>query len=349
MISVVILVHNKLELSRTCLSSLAKAVDAIDHEIFCIDNASTEDVSSLQDFAGAFGRFRFIRNDPSLNHFAIANNRAAAMAVGRYLLFLNNDVMASPTSVTALLEELERHTSIGAAGAKLVYPSKKVQHAGIVQMLWGYASNYGVGGDPQDGRFKHPCNRFAVTGAMMCLPRRVFQTVAGFDERYRWGYEDVDLCLKVRAAGYRVRYVPEAESVHEESATLSAVRDSRDLQHNYTVFRTTWDHELIPREKAYARKLKRNGVGRVVVFGTGQAALGLSKMLIENGIDIAAFTSSRVEEPGGSFCNRPVVPLESLRRMRFDRLVVASQYFFELEDLVRPYDPLAAPILPAIA
>jgi GT2 family glycosyltransferase len=182
---------------------------------------------------------------------------------------------------------------------------------------------------------------------MTCLSRRVFETVRGFDERYHWGYEDVDLCLKVRRAGFRVLYVPEAESVHEESVTLSGLRNPAALAHNYRRYRANWDAELAGREKEYIQGVKREAVRRVVMLGTGQAARGLSRILWDNGIETVAFTSSRVETRK-RFCGRPVVDLESLRGMSFDRLVIASQYFFEFENSVRDYDPVGAPIFPAL-
>jgi GT2 family glycosyltransferase len=347
MLSVVILAHNKLELTRRCLSALAHAVAGIEHEIVCVDNASTEDARTLENGAGAFQRFRLIRNDDNLS-FSVANNRAAALCNGNTLLFLNNDVLAARGSVKSLLTALAYDPTIGCAGAKLIYPSRKVQHAGIVQMLWGYVSNYGVGGTATDPRFRQTCDRFAVTGAMACLPRPVFEMVNGFDERYRWGYEDVDLCLKVRAAGFRVTYVSEAESIHEESATLSGVRRAADLAHNYRLFRNTWKDQLERAESAYVDDLKACGVRRVVVLGMGQAALGLARVLLDSGIEIVAFTSSHLSS-ADHFHGVRALPLESLRQLHFDRLIVASQYFFELEESIKSYDPTESPIFPAIA
>ena len=183
----------------------------------------------------------------------------------------------------------------------------------------------------------------------MCLPRTVFEKVGGFDARYRWGYEDVDLCLRVRAAGYRVRYVPDATGVHVESATLGPIRSVRDLSENYRTYRSTWDHELLPREKAYVDDLIQGGVRSVAVLGTGQAAWGVTRVLSDNGIRVAAYTSSRTDSCAESFCDRPIVPFESLSEVTFDRLMVASQYFFEFEESVLSYDPTGAPLFPALA
>src|SRR5262245_3481850 len=105
MISVVILVHNKPAMTLRCLSTLARSLDGIDHEVLCFDQASTDDVASLQDAAGLFRRFRLIRNRKNFS-FSIANNLAVDQCAGDTLLFLNNDVMTGAGSMRALMEAL---------------------------------------------------------------------------------------------------------------------------------------------------------------------------------------------------------------------------------------------------
>jgi hypothetical protein len=215
------------------------------------------------------------------------------------------------------------------------------------QMLWGFPSNYGVGALPSDPRIRQTAERFALTGAMMCLPRDLFWRVGGFDERYIWGYEDVDLCLKIRSAGRRVIYIPQASGVHVESATLKVVQN-RDQPGNYRVYRKTWNPLLLPPEQNYIGRLRSQGIRNVVVFGTGLAARGLYGILSENGIQIAGFTSSETREKGESFLDRPILPLAALREVTFDRLMVATQFFFAVESMIRDFDPLQAPIFPVL-
>jgi GT2 family glycosyltransferase len=346
-ISVIILVHNHLDMTRLCLESLAKAVAHLDHEVILLDNASTKDPTSLQACGRLFKHWQFLRSEENLP-FSPGNNRCATRASGRYLLFLNNDVFVAPDTVERLAGGLQDDDSAGVVGGMLLFPEgKSVQHGGMSQMLWGFPSNYGVGAHPSDQRVRQAAERFALTGAMMCLPRDLYWKVGGFDERYIWGYEDVDLCLKIRSAGRRVLYIPQATGVHVESATLKVVQN-RDQPGNYRIYRETWNPILLPPERDYISKLKSQGIRSVTVFGTGLAARGLSGILSENGIQIVGFTSSETRDKGESFLGRPILPLAALREVKFDRLIVGTQFFFAVESMIRDFDPLQAPIFPVL-
>jgi len=347
-VSIIILAHNKVGMTRRCLEALAVAAAPLDHEVILLDNHSSEDITPLEEAGGLFKAWHLIRSGENLS-FSRANNRCAAHASGRYLLFLNNDVFLQPGSVASLVRHLDADGSAGIAGGMLLFPGgEAVQHAGMHQMLWGFASNYGAGALPDDERVRQACERFALTGAMLCLGSDLFRGVGGFDERYVWGYEDVDLCLKVRAAGLGVRYLPQAAGIHVESATQKETRN-QDYPGNYRTYRETWDGLLVPRERDYIRWLKREKVRRVAVFGTGMAARGLAAILGEHGIRIEAFTSSRAAGGDETFLGRPVVPLAALPERKFDRLIVATQFYFAVESLIRDLDPLQAPIYPVLA
>jgi GT2 family glycosyltransferase len=346
-ISLIVLTHNNVGMSLDCLEWLSRAAAGLDHELILLDNASTEDTEPLRACASLFRNCRFLRSDEHLS-FSRINNLGAREASGKWLLFLNNDVFVKEDSVARLLRSLHEDASIGIVGPKLLFPDERVvQHAGISQMLWSCPSNYGVGADPLDSRVQEQCERFALTGAMMCLSRELFVAAGGFDERYVWGIEDIDLCLKIRAAGRRVVYVPEASGVHIESATIKVTR-KWDAPNNYRVYREAWDQMLVPGEMNYIRQLKTQGIGRVAVFGTGVAARGLAKILDENGIRIEAFTSSTTLTRGEKFLDRPLLPLAALREESYDRLMVASMFYFAVEPLLRDYDPVREPIYPVI-
>ena len=345
--SVIILAHNKAEMTLRCLTALAPALAGLDHEVVLRDNGSAENIDCLSDCAGLFKNFRFIRGEENLS-FSIANNQHAREASGDFLLFLNNDVFCRPDTVRNLIRPLIENNSVGCTGGKLLYlEEKSVQSAGIFQTLWGHPSNYAVRAHPDDKRIQNTCERFALTGAMLCVSREVFDQVDGFDERYIWGVEDVDLCLKIRAAGKKVFYCPDAVAIHHESATLKAVRSTEVFERNYRIYRQTWDYILIPAEQQYMCNLKYHGIQRVAVFGMGTAARGLSEILNENGIEIAAFTDSNLDRQG-VFLDRPAVPLNMLDQTRYDRIMIASQYFFEIEDLIRQYSPSVEPLFPVL-
>jgi GT2 family glycosyltransferase len=347
MISIIILVHNNVYMSKDCLEALSKALTGLDHEIILMDNASTESTEPLQACSCLFQNFRFCRSEENLP-FSVINNLCAEKARGRLLLFMNNDVFVEPECVQKLVECICGDRSAGIAGGMLLFPSKtSVQQAGMRPMLWGYPSNYGVGAQPADARVSEPCERFALTGALICLTRDVFLKVHGFTEGFVWGYEDVDLCLKIRSAGLRVLYNPKAIAVHLESATLGVLQNRDDLN-NYRLYRNRWDSLLVPLEEDYLRSLRSQGIRQVVVFGTGMAARGLCRILIDHDIQIAAFTSSQVRNAGEKFLEKPVLPLASLKEKRFDRLIVGSQFFFEVESAIRDSDPCGAPIFPVL-
>jgi O-antigen biosynthesis protein len=346
-VSIIILVHNNLSMTRVCLQSLAKATSQIDHEVILLDNASDENAASLKDCGRLFQKLNIIRSEENLS-FSKGNNLCAANALGDYFLFINNDVFLNPESIECMLACLCEDSSAGIIGGMLMFPGRNsVQHAGMQQMLWGFASNYGVGAKAEDVRIAARGMPFAVTGAMQCIRRNVFFEVGGFEERYSWGYEDVDLCLKIKSIGRSVIYEPGASGVHVESATLN-LGQKRNTSANYRIYRETWDPILIPREREYLRNIKGQGIKRVVVFGTGLAALGLSKILHDNDIQVVAFTSSEIKGPSKTYLGKPVISLDSLHKVCFDRLMVATQFFFAVEPFIRDIDPIKDPIFPVL-
>jgi GT2 family glycosyltransferase len=349
MISIIVVAHNKCDLTRCCLEALKRSQISQEFEILLVDNASTEEMASVaNEYRGHFRHFRCLRNDLNLP-FAAANNAAADQAVGEWLLFVNNDVAVGARTVENLIHPMLSNAGTGVTGARLLYPEGgKVQHAGIEQMLWGYASNYGAGGNPEDPRLCTRRRAFAVTGAMLCTRADLFKRTGGFDEDFCWGYEDLDLCLKAQAAGFDVLYVPEAVGFHWESATLGQLRSASDPERNYHHYRAKWHSMLVEREERYLKGIVARGIRTVLVFGTGAAASMLRPLLAAHGIEIAAFTSSRTDGET-RFCDRPVVPLAETRRWGFDALVVGSQYYFEVEPLLARLHPDRDLVFPVVS
>jgi GT2 family glycosyltransferase len=258
-------------------------------------------------------------------------------------------VIVHRDGVRALMATLRSDQRIGVVGSRLLFPGDAgVQHAGIAQMLWGYASNYAVGSAHDDPRVSEQREVFAVTGAMLAIRRDLFERVGGFDEGFRWGYEDVDLSLKAWEAGYSVVYVPDAPSLHLESATLNSRRSTAEDALNYQRYRDKWNHRLAPAEQRYLDRLESDGISRVVIFGSGKAALGLWQTMRSRGIEVVAFTTTRPDECDRSFCGRPVVPLAAVPSLSFDRLMVGSQFYFQVEPTISGFDPTGAPLFPVV-
>jgi GT2 family glycosyltransferase len=342
LLTTIILTRNNAATMRACLDALARAPEEM--EVLLVDNASTDETPAVaRQYQSRFRRFEYRRSRRNVAYGA-ANNEAARGAAGDALLFLNDDVVVAPEA-PGLLATAVMRSGAGIAGPKLLFPGgATIQHAGIRQMLWGYASNLGTSASRAEPALNRSGETFAVTGAMLAIRRSFFQHLGGFNERYHWGYEDVDLCLKARRTGTPVRYLSEIESVHAESTTLSRVRHAGDLRWNYGLYRRRWNHRLVPDERAALDRLRHDGVRRVVVFGTGLAARGLFRILTRSGIIVEAFTASRVNAV--RFCARPLLPLDEIRRLRFDRLLVGSQHYFAVRHGLAGYDPAGTPLFP---
>jgi GT2 family glycosyltransferase len=207
-----------------CLHSVFARATYPDFEVVLVDNGST-DAASLAVFArwsAQEPRVRVLRRDVPFN-FAALNNDAARTCGGTYLLFLNNDTeVVTPDWLEALAEQAQR-PSIGAAGPKLLYPDGTVQHAGVITGIGGVAGHvhkYADGGAAGYFNILRTVNNYsALTGACLMVRREVFDRVGGFDETLAVAYNDVDLCLKLRALGLYNVYLPHVVLVHDESAS----------------------------------------------------------------------------------------------------------------------------------
>ena len=173
-------------------------------------------------------------------NFAEAINLGRAHATGEYLLILNDDTTADfPNPVTRLLE-IGQRAGVGAVGAKLTYPDGRLQHAGIVLLPSGPTHVHIAKPGNFPGYFGStltPRNYSAVTAAAMLTPTRVFDELGGFDTSFARDFNDVDYCLRLGAAGYRVAWSPYAHLTHHEGASI--VRKAADPS-ELAAFRERW-------------------------------------------------------------------------------------------------------------
>ncbi len=181
-------------------------------------------------------------------NFAEAVNLGRSHATGEYLLILNDDTTArSPDPVTRLLEIAQRD-GVGAVGAKLTYPDGRIQHAGVVLLPSGPTHVHIAKSGNHPGYFGStltPRNYSAVTAAAMLTPASVFDELGGFDTTFARDFNDVDYCLRLRQAGYRVAWTPYAHLTHHEGASI--VRKTADPT-ELAVFRERWaaDYQVDP-------------------------------------------------------------------------------------------------------
>jgi GT2 family glycosyltransferase len=149
-------------------------------------------------------------------------NWGAQHASGAYLVLLHGDTeVISPDWIGAMLGFCQQE-EIGAVGAKLLYRNGAIQHAGLVLGSKGVARHSFSGGTR---------NFSAVSAACMMVRKRVFEEVGGFDEKLSAAYSDVDFCLKVREAGYRVVWTPWAELYHDDLPLPGRQRGFREVSY----------------------------------------------------------------------------------------------------------------------
>jgi GT2 family glycosyltransferase len=220
--SIIIPTRNGLKLVRQCVESIRAKTTYAPYEIILVDNGSDER-AAVEYFASLerAGTIRLLK-DPRPFNFSRLNNEAAAAARGSFLVFLNNDIeVIAPEWLTELVSHAQRNP-IGAVGARLWYPNDTIQHAGLV-LVAGLAAHAHVGKPRGDDGYMSRAALVqalsAVTAACVCMRREVFEQVGGFDETLAVAFNDVDLCLKIQAAGYRNLYTPFAELYHHESAS----------------------------------------------------------------------------------------------------------------------------------
>lgn len=197
-------------------------------ELLIVDNGSEEPAThALFARLGQDPRVRILPAPGPFN-FAGLNNLAAAQAKGEVLVLLNNDISMMGADWLDEMVAQALRPNVGAVGAKLYYPDGALQHAGVVLGVGDVAERVaghlyaGAGGNHPgyQGHLVLPRNVSAVTAACLAIRKAVYNSVGGMDaEHLAVAFNDVDLCLKVRAAGYDIVWTPYAELVHHESAS----------------------------------------------------------------------------------------------------------------------------------
>lgn len=221
-VSIIVPTKDGRQLLERCLDSVISRSTYPNYEIVIIDNQST-DGSALEYMAK--GPWRVIRYPHRFNYARMMNLAARSVECDA-LLFLNNDTeIITPEWIEALLEHAMR-PEVGAVGGRLYFGDGAPQHEGIMIGIGGWAHNtnhYGYWGRGDMTR-----NVSAVTGACTMIRPSVYWRVGGNDERLRVAYNDVDICLRIRQAGYEVVYTPYAELFHHESSTRGKFEHHED-------------------------------------------------------------------------------------------------------------------------
>jgi GT2 family glycosyltransferase/ubiquinone/menaquinone biosynthesis C-methylase UbiE len=215
-VSIIIPTFGKVEYTLRCLASLAAASPNIPIEIIVVDDGSKD--PQIVELRAVRGIRLFLR--PFNLGFLRNCNEAAALAHGEFIMFLNNDTEVMPGTVDSLYELLIARPDAGITGARLLYPDGYQQEAGGIIWRDGSAWNYGHRDDPSKPEYNYVREADYISGAAIMLRRSLWNRLGGFDELFLPAYcEDSDLAFRVRSAGLKVLYQPEARVVHYEGVS----------------------------------------------------------------------------------------------------------------------------------
>jgi O-antigen biosynthesis protein len=259
MVSIIIASGGKTEILRVNLESIFGKTSYQNYEVVVIDNSKGEDIKKLvTQWPGRPLRYIDWRGQPF--NYSTINNEAARQSNSPLLLFLNDDTSVIDAGWLTALVEIAARPEVGAAGAKLLYPDGRIQHAGVVMGIFdncGHAFK-GLPGDMQH-YFDFPDvirNVSAVTGACLMTRAEVFHEAGGFDEQnFAVAFNDIDLCLKIREKGYRVIYTPHAVLYHHEAFSKTA-RDLMPDPAEVQMMRNKWK-QVIDADPYYSPNLTR--------------------------------------------------------------------------------------------
>lgn len=265
-VRIVIPFKDQISTTVRCLGAILELTRYENYEVVLVDNWSTS-LAAEQFISSSLNhpRLHILRIEEDFNYSRL-NNAAAAHDVGtgtpELLVFMNNDVFVKQADwLRILVDEALASPDVGAVGGKLLYPNGMVQHGGCILGLSGQAAGHvHTGATATDygyaGRAVLASELSAVTAACILVRAEVFGAVGGFDEtNLAIAFNDIDLCLKVRAAGKKVIFSPTFVAEHAESLSRgedTTPRNARRFFHEGQVMIARWG-DLLWNDPAYNR------------------------------------------------------------------------------------------------
>lgn len=249
-VSIIIPTRDRADLLAQCLLGIHQHTRYRNYEIVLVDNGTkAEDAKVLLDRCRDKQNHTVIERPGPFN-FSSLSNDGAAQASGDILVFLNNDIIVFAEDWLRNLVHWASRPDVGAAGAKLLFPDRSIEHAGVVIGHGGLAGHiHHREPDSAEGYMRQlmsPREVSATTGACLAIGKEKFKSVGGFDAKnLPVDLNDIDLCLKLRERGWRIVWTPDAIMYHLQSASRGfPVRPSRTYLKERTYFRNRWMHVI---------------------------------------------------------------------------------------------------------
>lgn len=246
-LSVIVVSWNTRELLDRCLTSLQAEISNMEHQVFVVDNASSDGSADM--VAEKHHWVRLIRNDSNLG-FAMANNQAFWLASGDYVLLLNPDTEVKEGAIKKLLSFIESKPKAGVVAPQLLNTDGSIQRscrefptfAGMLYELCGLSRVF-----PENetfGRYKmlswnHDDERQVdqPEGACLLIRREALEQVGLFDEGFFMLFEEVDWCYRLKKAGWEIWFTPESKITHHYGQSIKQVKSSMILSSHRGLYR----------------------------------------------------------------------------------------------------------------
>jgi GT2 family glycosyltransferase len=260
LVSIIVPFKDQPEMLKTCFQSVLQHSTYTNFELIGVSNNSRrlETLTEIKRLARQDSRVRFeVFNEPF--NYSRINNFAVRRAFGEHLVLMNNDIkIISPDWIEALLEHSQR-PEVGAVGGKLIYGSNKVQHAGLIIGIAGFAghAHRHIHRDLPGymSRLKLIQNVSAVTAALLMVKKDLYLDLGGLEEEnLSVALNDVDFCLRLRQRGLLNVYTPYCEAYHYESASRgyeTTPEKKARFRREVTYFRKKWQKLLTTGDPYY--------------------------------------------------------------------------------------------------
>jgi GT2 family glycosyltransferase len=244
-LSVVVVSYNARALLARCLDSVLDGRDGLDVELIVVDNDSRD--GTPRTVEARYPDVRLIANAENVG-YGRACNQGIAVAGGRYVLVLNQDIVVQPGALATLVDFAERHPAAGLVGARLEYEDGRFQHSAFRLPDWRQAFfgffdrivplDSEVNGRYPLARLDRPCEAEHLLGACLLLRREAIEQVGAFDPVFFMYFEETDLCARLARAGWRIYYAPTARVRHvgAASTSLASERMSVEFHRSQAIF-----------------------------------------------------------------------------------------------------------------
>jgi GT2 family glycosyltransferase len=292
LVSIIIPVYNQWYYTYSCLLSILHHTKDIDYEIILADDGSKDETQNIQ---AVVENIKVIRNKENLG-FIKNCHHASGFAIGKYILFLNNDTNVQQDWLKYLVKVMEKDQSAGIVGPKFLSPNGRIQEAGGIIWQDGSSSHYGYGDTPGKPEYNYVKETDYISGAGLMIRKPLWDTIGGFDEQFApFYYEDTDLAFAARKYGYKVVYQPKSMILHFEGATCGTAVNTESkqrMQLNKEKFLEKWRKVL---EKEHFEKGNSIFVARdrssskktILVYDDGEPCLDEKiKKMSEMGVNI---------------------------------------------------------------